>query len=106
MIIEHRTYDFQPRKMAAWLSLYESEGLPVQERHLGRLIGFFTTEIGPLYQVIHLWSYANLEDRTTRRAAMAQDPDWRAFLEKSAELGAMVRQENKILLPTAFSPIQ
>ncbi len=106
MIVDHRTYTFHPLKMLAWLELYENHGLPVQQRHLGQLIGFFVTEIGTLNQVIHLWSFESLEDRSARRAAMAKDPDWQAFLDKNAELGALAQQENKIIVPVSFSPIQ
>lgn len=106
MIIDHRTYTLHPLKLAPWLELYETHGLPVQIKHLGPLIGFFTTEIGTLNQVIHLWSFESLEDRSARRAAMAKDPGWHAFLEKNAELGALAHQENKIIVPVSFSPMQ
>lgn len=106
MIVDHRTYTMHPLKLQPWLDLYETWGLPVQKRHLGELIGFFVTEIGTLNQVVHLWSFASLEDRQRRRAAMAQDPDWHDFLKRNAELAALAHQENKILVPAAFSPIK
>ena len=106
MIVDHRTYTMKPLMLQPWLQLYESYGLPVQERHLGGLIGFFVTEIGTLNQVVHLWRFESLEDRQQRRAAMAKDPDWAEFLRRNAELAALDHQENKILLPAPFSPIK
>ena len=106
MIVDHRTYSLHPLKLKPWLELYERQGLPVQQRHLGGLLGFFVTEIGPLNQAIHLWSYESLEDRQRRRAAMAGDPSWADFLSRNAELGALQRQVNKILVPASFSPIK
>ena len=106
MIIDHRTYSFHPMKLQPWLELYEQAALPVQQKHLGGLIGFFVTETGPLNEVVHLWSYDNAEDRQQRRARMAEDPDWGVFLKKNAELGALRVQENKILVPVGFSPIK
>lgn len=106
VIIDHRTYSLYPLMLQRWLDLYEKEGLPVQQRHLGALIGFFVTEIGPLHQAVHLWSYDSMEDRQQRRAKVAADPDWTAFLKKNSELGAMQAQENKILVPVRFSPIK
>ena len=106
MIIDHRTYTLHPLKLPKWLKLYEQSGLPVQLKHLGHLIGFFTSEIGPLNQVVHLWQFEDLADRARRRAAMAEDPDWHEFLRRNEELGALQHQENKILLPTAFSPLK
>jgi hypothetical protein len=37
-----------------------------------------------------------------RRAAMAADPAWQAYLQKSREY--MKHMNNKILVPTSFSP--
>ena len=42
MIVDHRTYELQPGRLRDFLALYEKEGLPVQKKHLGNLIGFFT----------------------------------------------------------------
>jgi len=106
MIVDHRTYTLKPLKLQPWLELYETYGLPVQVRHLGGLIGFFVTEVGTLNQVVHLWSFASLEERQQRRAAMAKDPDWAEFLRRNAELAALDHQENKILVPVSFSPIK
>ncbi len=36
MIIEHRTYTFKPGTIDGWLEKYQSEGLPIQKRHLGQ----------------------------------------------------------------------
>jgi hypothetical protein len=106
MIIDHRTYTFHPLKLPKWLALYEEYGLPVQNRHLGGLVGFFVTEAGPLNQVVHLWQYQDMGDREHRRAAMAKNPDWQEFLRRNEDLGALLHQENKILAPVPFSPLK
>ena len=106
MILDHRTYDFHPGTMAEWIALYRREGLPVQERHLGRLVGFFTVEIGALNQVVFIWAYDSLADRERRREAMEADPDWIAYKKKSGGMGALKQQTNKILKPAAFSPLR
>ncbi len=66
--------------------------------------GYFTTEIGALSQVTHLWAYEDLEDRRRRRQQLADDPRWQAFLPKLSE--NIAQAENKILLPTDFSPLR
>jgi hypothetical protein len=106
MIIDHRTYNLYPTKLPKWIKLYEEHGLPVQLKHLGKLIGFFTSEIGTLNQVVHIWQYEDMADRQRRRAAMAEDPAWQEFMRRNEELGALQYQENKILTPTGFSPIR
>jgi hypothetical protein len=106
MIVDHRTYSFHPGKLNQWLELYETVALPVQKKHLGNLIGFFVTEVGPLNQVVFMWGFESMGDRERRRAEMAKDPDWQAFLGRVGELGALKSQENKIVVPVPFSPIR
>lgn len=84
MIYEKRTYTINPLKMADWLALYQSDALAVQTDHLGKLIGFFFTEIGVVNQVVHIWAYESLDDRLVRRARMAQDERWQTFSRKIA----------------------
>lgn len=104
MIVEQRTYTLFAGKTPEYLRHYESEGLAIQTRILGRLVGYFTTEIGPLNQIIHMWAYDSFEDRARRRAQMQADPGWKAYIAKIQPL--IQTQENKILNPTSFSPIK
>ena len=99
---DNRTYELQPGRLRDFLALYEKEGLPVQKKHLGNLVGFFTTEVGNVNEIVHIWGYEDLADRTRRRAAMAADPAWQAYLQKSREY--MKHMINTILVPTSFSP--
>jgi hypothetical protein len=105
MIVDLRTYTLVPGRLAAYLELYEKEGLPIQQKHLGKPLGYFVTEIGTLNQVVHLWGYESQSDRERRRNAMEADPDWIAFRKKSAAAGNIQLQENKILKSTSFSPL-
>ncbi len=104
MIVEQRTYTLYPGKTPEYLRLYESEGMAIQTRILGRLVGYFTTELGPLNQIIHMWGYESFEDRARRRAQMQADPGWKAYVGKVQPL--IHTQESKILNPTSFSPIK
>ena len=104
MIVEQRTYTLHPGKVAEYLRHYESEGMAIQTRILGRMVGYFTTDIGPLNQIIHMWGYDSLEDRAKRRAQMAADAGWKAYIAKIQPL--IQTQETKILIPTSFSPIK
>jgi NIPSNAP len=104
MIVEERIYRIRTGLMGRYLQLVRDEGLAIQQPILGRLIGYFTTEIGPLSQVVHLWAYDDLEDRARRRLTLAEDPRWRAFVPRLSE--TIESAENRILLPTDFSPLQ
>lgn len=104
MIVEERMYRIRNGCMPRYLKLVREEGLAIQQAILGLLIGYFTTEIGPLSQVTHLWAYADLEDRRRRRQVLAEDPRWQAFIPRLSE--NIEQAENRILVPTDFSPLR
>lgn len=102
MIVEQRTYTLHPGKTAEYLELYEREGLHIQQPILGTMVGYFSTEFGPLNRIVHMWAYESFEDREERRAKLKANPDWKEFAKK---LRLLIRQqENAILLPAPFSP--
>nr|WP_298681591.1 NIPSNAP family protein [uncultured Dongia sp.] len=103
MIYEHRTYRLKNGSAGEYLQLVGGEGIAIQRRHLGQLVGYFTTEIGPLNEITHIWAYADLADRDRRRAALLTDPEWLAFLPKIQVL--IEEGTNKILKPAPFSPL-
>lgn len=102
MIVDLRIYTCLPNKMGDFVALYEREGWPLQQKHLGRCLGWYTTVEGELNTVVHMWAYEDQGDRERRRNAMAADPAWAAYLKKTAELGALVKMQNRIVKPTAF----
>jgi hypothetical protein len=106
MIVDLRIYTCKPYRMADVVSLYKEMGWPLQQKYLGRCLGWYTTVEGPLNRVVHLWGYESQGDREARRNAMQADPAWGDFLKKSAELGLIDTMENRILKPTDFSPVQ
>lgn len=103
MIYEMRTYRMKVGTVAAYLRLVEDEGIAIQRGHLGQLVGYFFSDIGPLNEIVHVWAYADLNDRDARRAKLAADPRWQDFLPKIQALIEVM--ENKILKPAAFSPL-
>lgn len=103
MIYEERIYTIKPGYLQQYIRNYETLGLPVQLEVLQRLVGFWTTEIGGLNKVVHIWAYDSLDDRLARRAALARHPKWPAYLD--ANLALIEEQENRVLVPTAFSPL-
>ena len=104
MFYELRTYRLKVGAVPAYIKAVQDEGLAIQKRHLGQLIGYFTTDIGMLNQIVHLWAVDSLDDRDSRRAALLMDPEWQAFLPR---LQALIEEmECRILRPTPFSPLQ
>ena len=97
MIVDLRTYTLGIGAVPAFLKLYAREGLPAQKRHLGAPVGYYTTEVGVLSQVVHLWQYESMADREQRRSALEADPQWLAYKAKSLADGHVVRQESTLL---------
>lgn len=100
MIVEQRTYTTHPGRVREYLALYEAEGMAIQLRLLGRMVGYYRSEFGALNQAIHLWAYDDLNDRERRRAAMLADTDFQAYVRKMLPL--LVSQESRILVPAPF----
>jgi hypothetical protein len=84
MIIDQRTYELQPGRVRDFL------------------IGYVTTEVGNVNEIVHFGAYQDRADRTKRRAATTADPAWQSYLQKSG--GLLKTMNNKILVPTSFSP--
>lgn len=105
MIVEQRTYTLKPLRGREFLDLYEQSALPLQQKYLGRLIGFFVSEIGPLNQVVHLWAFETLADREQRRKSMESDPLWPVYVNALRDLDVLLQQESKIMRSVSFSPI-
>ena len=104
MIVEERTYHVYTGKLPELVRLYETEGTTLQQSILGNLIGAFTVDVGALSSIVQLWGYDSYAEREQRRARLQADEGWRSFLAKIQPL--IHTQENRILVPTAFSPIR
>jgi NIPSNAP len=104
VLIDLRTYTIAPGKTQDYLTLYERHAKDVQFSHLGRPIGYFTSEVGPLNEAIHIWAYEDWQDRADRRAAMWADPRFAKATESLYPL--ITAQSNKLLTPASFSPLK
>jgi hypothetical protein len=104
VIVEERDYHVTTGKLAELVKLYETEGIELQLKYLGRLVGAFTIDVGALSTYTHIWAYDSYDDRIERRARLQADDRWKAFLAKVQPL--IHTQQNRILLPTSFSPLR
>lgn len=84
------------------MKLYEEHGWSIQRRHLGDPVLYGAVETGDVNSYVHIWVFESAADRAAKRAALQADPDWQAYLTKSAEAGYLIKQENKILVPAPF----
>src|SRR5262244_67918 len=72
MIYEVRTYTLRPGGAVAEFEERFAKRLPLREKH-SKLGAFWHTEFGPLNQVIHVYPYDDLAQRTAVREALAKD---------------------------------
>lgn len=100
MIVEERAYVLRPGAVPDYLDRYERRGMAIQVRILGRPLGYFSTDTGPLNEVVHLWVYDDYADRARRRAELAADDGWQAYLRDVLPL--VESQRSRIMVPAPF----
>lgn len=105
MLLDVRTYSCKPGTLHAHLALYAKYGKESQVRHLGTPLLYACCETGNPNEYIHIWCYDNAADREERRARLWVDPEWLSYVEKSAALGALESQQNKLMKPVDFFPL-
>jgi len=104
VIVEQRDYHVYAGKLPEVLRMYETEGIPLQQQYLGGFIAAFTTDVGALSTYTSLWGYDNYAERERRRAELQADERWKDFLSRLQPL--LHTQQNRILIPTSFSPLK
>jgi hypothetical protein len=100
MLVEQRTYTLKPGKVGQFVEFFEKHDLPFIEPIMGAPVGWYTTEIGPLNQVIQMWAFQDLNDRERRRAQVMAHPQWPRHLEMLEPL--VVAQSSILLRPANF----
>jgi len=105
MIHELRRYTIKPGKLADYIEKSGTVGRPIRGDRYGRLLGYWSTELGSLNRVMHLWEFADLAARSAARAGLAKDERWvKEYLPVSQAL--LEAQENLILAPFDWAPFR
>ena len=76
MIYELRTYTLKQGSVPDVVKAASTVSRSIRGDEYGKLEGYWTTEIGPLNQVMHLWSYRDLNERSRLRTELAKNPSW------------------------------
>jgi hypothetical protein len=76
MIYELRTYTLKPGTQGAMIKAASTVSRDIRGDNYGKLEGYWSTEIGPLNQVLHMWSYKDYDERTKLRGELAKNPRW------------------------------
>jgi hypothetical protein len=76
MIYELRTYTVKQGTLPDVVKAASTVSRDIRKDDYGKLEGYWSTDIGPLNQVMHLWSYKDLNDRERLRGELAKNPRW------------------------------
>jgi hypothetical protein len=108
MIYEERIYSIMPGKMAEIERRFAQHTLKLFEKHGIKVVGFWRTAIGRQnFELVYILEYKDMNDRMAKWEAFSKDPDWIKARDESEAHGPLVAQvENKILMPTPFSPLK
>ncbi|QMV16246.1 NIPSNAP family protein [Vibrio spartinae] len=104
MIFEMRTYTIKIGQLNNYINHFETIGMPIISKY-ATLVGYWHTEIGELNQVIHIWSYHDLNERSQKRIELYKDSEWLTEFIPEA-MNMLEKQESKILSAANFSPIK
>ena len=94
-LIDHRTYTIALRKMPEFLEVFNRLAMPILMQTLEHPVGFYVSQVGPLNQFVHLWSYESLADYERRSIARDTHPDFAAYLTASEHL--IEAQETRLI---------
>ena len=97
MIVEMRTYTLKPGTVPQFEERF-AQALPARQT-VSPLGAFFHTEVGPLNQVIHMWPYETLGERTRLRDEATKLQGWPPNTREF-----VVDQKSQIFIPAPFSP--
>lgn len=76
MLYELRTYTVKPGSLGDMVKAAATVAHDIRGDNFGKLEGYWFTDIGPLNQVIHLWSYKDFNERARLRGELAENSRW------------------------------
>jgi hypothetical protein len=98
MLHELRTYTFRAGQAAGAAKNSGTVARDIRGDEYGKLEGYWLPEVGPLNQVMHLWSYESFEHREERRKALSQNERWtKEYLPLMRPI--ILRQDIRLLNP-------
>lgn len=98
MIHELRIYTAKPGTVADMARNSGTVAREIRGDNYGKLEGYWMTEIGALNQVVHLWSYADLNERARLRAELGKNERWaKEYLPLIRPI--LVRQDIRLMNP-------
>src|SRR6202022_206582 len=103
MIYELRTYTVRPGAIGDMIKAASTVSRDIRGNDDGKLEGYWSSEIGPLNQVMHLWSYSDFNERTRLRAELAKNPRWTS--EYTPLIHPLLMRQDVRLLNAVRAPV-
>src|SRR3954470_655255 len=106
MLHELRFYEIAAGKLAEYVQHAGQVAVPFRGDRYGKLLGFWSCEIGAVSSVFNLWEHESVATREALRAELQKQDVWRnQYLPHSQPL--MRRQFSRLLTPLgALAPPQ
>ncbi|KAM0521772.1 hypothetical protein ACHAPE_002333 [Trichoderma viride] len=101
-VFELRSYTLHPGNLLEWETHWR-RGLKAR-REVMEGVGAWFVQIGELNTVHHLWQFANLEERRSRREKSWSVEGWSDTVHKTVPL--IQSMQSRILIPMPWSPVQ
>ena len=76
MLYELRTYTVKPGTLGDMVKAASTVSQEIRGNDYGKLEGYWSSEIGALNQVMHLWSYPDYNERTRVRGELGKNSRW------------------------------
>lgn len=105
---EMRTYTVANGHEMAKMEAMWAGALPGRLQ-FGPVAAVWRSELGALNKFVHIWPYKSLNERVETREKATASGVWppQAYAKKNnLPLAKIVHQENKIVMPSVFSPLQ
>lgn len=94
-LVDQRIYTIRLRRMGEFIEVFDRLAMPILLETLGHPLGFWTSQVGPQNQFVHLWAYASLADYERRCAARDSHPGFAQYLAASEHL--ITAQETRLI---------
>ena len=103
-LFELRTYTLYVGKMGEAIQHYTELGWPALQKggFDAKLVGYFTSDVGTINQLVHLWKFSDDADRRNHWATLFSDEAFMAFAANIRPL--IMKQEVKLLLEAPWGP--
>ncbi len=107
MLYELRIYEIPAGRMKDINDRFANHTVKIWARHGIKPVGFWENVIGPNNTLVYMLAWESLADREKKWAAFQSDPEWIKVSAETNKNGQIVlKTNNTIMKPTAYSPMQ